>query len=326
MKTLVKISTVLCVLTLTLSNSRAQESESIPQRPAQFTFIYPLGSNGSDSPDYANNFSLNGLVGVNGGVRGGEIGGLINYNHGDVTGGQIGGVANINRTGTTGAMISGVLNYSGGNTEGFQLSTINVVKEEFTGFQLGVVNLARKMNGVQLGVVNVVEDGEKALPFGIINVVKNGHYELEVTASELLTANLNFKMGVERLYTIYKVGYAANQQDTHFSAGIGLGSMFNIAGKHNVVLDASANQLVNRDTWNENKTSFLAEVDLSYKFRLTEHFSVMAGPTYNLLATDSQAEGELPMVEAPYSFHSWDTSRGKASMWLGFTAGISITL
>ena len=65
-------------------NVFAQESDTLLTSKVQVTFAYPLGSNGLNSLNYSNNFSLNILFGLNGGVDGVEIGGLMNYNKGEV--------------------------------------------------------------------------------------------------------------------------------------------------------------------------------------------------------------------------------------------------
>lgn len=251
MKTILKSTTLILAILLISVSIDAQKNTSVQKRPAQFTFFYLLGSNGVVSPQYSNSFSLNAIAGINGGVSGVEIGGVLNYNHNEVTGAQVGGVANINRSNSRGALIAGALNFTGDNSHGFLLSTINVAAAEFTGFQLGVINITKKLNGVQLGVINVVEDGEKGLPVGLINVVKNGHYELELSVSEKLTANMNFKMGVERLHTIFKIAYVVNQDDHLYSAGIGLGRLVTLKGRHMLSIDASASQLYNQTIWEE---------------------------------------------------------------------------
>ena len=49
------------------------------KRKLQFSLIYPLATNGI-STQYANYFSLNTLAGASGGLKGIELGGLLNFN------------------------------------------------------------------------------------------------------------------------------------------------------------------------------------------------------------------------------------------------------
>lgn len=149
MKKLNLISILIFILSMNLV---AQTNDSLKSHLAQVTFAYPVGSNGTSSPKYSNDFSFNVLYGLNGGVNGLEIGSILNYNKGKVNGFQLSGVSNIN-TGyskgfllsgvsnicldsTTGLFISGVLNYSKLNANGFQLAAVNISANEFNGFQL----------------------------------------------------------------------------------------------------------------------------------------------------------------------------------------------
>ncbi|MCK4750153.1 MAG: hypothetical protein KAT15_24020, partial [Bacteroidales bacterium] len=245
--------TFAAAVTFMSSNVFAQENEETTTQPAQITFAYPLGSNGAEAIFTPNNFSFNVLYGLNGGLYGTEIGGIMNYNQGDVNGFQLAGLVNVNTEKTngvmwagksnislgetSGVMIAGLYNLSTGNSKGVQISTVNNAIADFTGFQMGVVNYAQRLDGVQLGVVNVVGDGENAVPIGLINVVRNGHYELEIVSGEVLFTNLNYKMGVEHFYTIFKVGFSSYKGNPVYSTGIGFGTIVTLAEKHKVSID-----------------------------------------------------------------------------------------
>ena len=77
-------------------NVSAQEADRRSSQSAQFTFAYPLGTNGTDAMYVSNNLSFNLLYGVNGGLDGMELGGIMNFNKGDVSGFQLSGVVNAN--------------------------------------------------------------------------------------------------------------------------------------------------------------------------------------------------------------------------------------
>ena len=324
----------------------AQESNQSMTRKAQISFFYPLGSNGMNSQSYSNKFSFNILFGLNGGLNGGiEIGGLMNLNEGEVRGFQLSGITNVNKeqssglllTGVTnicidsssGVLISGILNYTKNASKGILLSTINVAKNEFTGFQLGVVNYAQKLRGVQLGVINVVDDGENAIPIGLINIVKNGHYEIEATAGEVLYANLNYKMGVERFYTIFKTGYSSYRNEPVYSYGIGFGGIIPIAEKHELSIDLSTNVIIYSNNWSEDwrkKTSSLHKADFNYRYTLTQKISILVGPSFNVYQTNEMINGEYGTLNIPYTMYKKETTESSLSMWVGFNAGLSIKL
>jgi hypothetical protein len=156
------------------------EKDSGENRPVQFTFFYPIGSNGIQSPQIENNFSMNALYGVNGGVDGAEIGGLVNVNNGDVSGFQVGGIANMSpqdlptvrslggianvvTDSTKGILIAGISNVVGDSSAGFHIAGIsNTVNGTFDGGQIaGIGNLNNgAVNGFQIGGISNVTNGD----------------------------------------------------------------------------------------------------------------------------------------------------------------------
>ena len=116
---------LLCILVLLVSiKLAAQENDSLKIRKAQVTFAYPIGSGGTISMEYSNNFSFNILYGLNGGVKGAEIGSILNYNKGVVYGFQLSGVANINGGYSEGFLLTGVSNICMDSTSGLFISGV----------------------------------------------------------------------------------------------------------------------------------------------------------------------------------------------------------
>lgn len=174
--------------------ANAQESDTTEKltSPFQFSFFYPLGTLGINSYQYTNEFSLNMLVGVSGGldgvelsgwgavtwgdVRGVQIAGLFNAGKGNVegvqlagisnsvlgnvTGAQVSGIVNFTLKDVSGAQISGIVNSSIGNVEGAQVSgTVNSCIGNLEGAQVsGITNFAMRVSdGVQVsGFANIV--------------------------------------------------------------------------------------------------------------------------------------------------------------------------
>ena len=336
-----KLNLVSILLLLISINLVAQENDSLKTRRVQVTFAYPIGSSGMSSMEYSNNFSFNILYGLNGGVNGVEIGSILNYNKGEVKGFQLSGVSNIN-TGnsvgfllsgvsnicmdsTSGLFISGVLNYSKQNGKGFQLATANIAANEFKGFQLGVFNYAKKLKGVQFGVINYLNDGAEGLPIGIFSIVKNGYFELEPAGGEVIYSNLNYKMGVERFYTIYKAGYSSYKNNPVYSFGLGFGGNISISEKQKISIDLSANQIVYNNDW-ESNLNILNKADFNYKYSVSENFSLLIGPSFNVYVTHEKVDGEYGTLNIPYSIYTNEWSSGKLFMWLGINAGLSLKL
>lgn len=61
-----------------------------------------------------------------------------------------------------GAQISIILNKSDVNFSGAQVGIVNIA-DRISGVQIGIINIARRMSGVQIGLINIIREG--ALPF-----------------------------------------------------------------------------------------------------------------------------------------------------------------
>jgi len=337
-----KLKLVSILVLLVSLNLVAQENDSLKTHKAQVTFAYPIGSYGTSSMEYSNNFSFNILYGLNGGLNGAEIGSILNYNKGQVKGFQLSGVSNINigksegfllsgvsnicMDSTSGVLISGVLNYSNQDTKGFQLATTNIAVNQFNGFQLGVFNYAQKLKGVQFGVFNYLDDGEEGLPIGIFSIVKNGHYELELTGGDVIYSNLNYKMGVERFYTIFKAGYSSYKNSPVYSFGLGFGGNISISERQKISIDLSYNQIVYNNNWDCGKLNILNKVDFNYKYSVSEKLSLLLGPSFNVYVTEEKVDGEYGTLNIPYTMYTNEGTTSKLFMWLGINAGLSLKL
>lgn len=183
---------------LFVSNVYAQDpqietTEQKETKPFQFTFIYPLGTNGTNSPKITNDISINILGGLNGGVNAMEIGAFVNVNHGNVNGFQGAGFTNVNIGKTTGLQSAGFYNqsneFSGGQFAGFVNLNLdnssgfmgagftNVVRGNMLGWQAaGFSNTATgSVTGAQLaGFANFSKDQMKGAQIaGFMNVTSN---------------------------------------------------------------------------------------------------------------------------------------------------------
>jgi hypothetical protein len=303
----------------------AQQSDSPRVRPAQVSFVYPFGTNGFDSLEYSNGFSLNAIFGLNGGVNGVELGSVFNFNRGDVRWAQLAGVFNINTGDTRGVQLAGVFNVNDGDTRGLQMSTANLAFQEFTGFQVGVVNYSRKLNGVQLGVVNITANSEGGVPIGLVNIVKGGHYELETTGGDVMYLNVNYKMGVEKFYTILKAGLSSFNGSSVYAAGIGFGGALHFGERQKLNIDVSTNSIVYDNNLPIDKTNILNKIDFNYKFELFPRFSLLIGPSFNIYVTEEVVDGKYNTLNVPYTLYSSASSGTNTSIWIGANAGLSYT-
>jgi hypothetical protein len=173
-------------------------------KPWQFTFISPAGTNFLQSGRKENMLSLNLVAGYAGGLRGFELGGVLNVVKyrvrgvqiagvanvvgGRTTGVQLAGLTNINRSSLTGAQIAGLMNWGDTLNVGIQASGFfNVLAGKLGGVQVSgfgnlnlggfqgaqvasFINIAREVNGAQVsGFLNVAGKVNGA-QVGIINI------------------------------------------------------------------------------------------------------------------------------------------------------------
>ncbi|UKN01083.1 hypothetical protein K6119_15235 [Paracrocinitomix mangrovi] len=379
---------IIFIIMYVMALAAIAQEDSTMVRPAQVTFFYPLGTNGT-STAYTNNFSFNILYGVNNGVNGAEIGGLVNSNLGHVNGLQIAGLANMNAKAANGMLIagignfvkdtsnslafagisnviggnafgahvagisntvngdflggqvSGIVNVVNGNTNGIQVAGItnvsagdmqggqvsgisNIVKGDLSGAQIGLINRAANVKGFQLGLINIADSVSGGVPLGLFSFVKKGYHSLELEVGEAIYANANFKMGVDRLYTIYKFGYTMNGANQYWSYGLGLGSKINVAKNLDMSFDLTGNHIV-KQTFNPN-VDLLAKFDLKLRYNIGKHFTVFAGPSVNGYFSEHDIDTETSALKVPYSIHTWNwwNDEGQSYLWIGGNAGVAV--
>lgn len=336
METIKRLS-ILFFAVLAVINTNAQEKKAV-----QVAFIYPVGTAGANSVDYTNNFSFNIIGGLNGGVNGFELGSVANINKGDVNGCQISGVCNMTSGDSKGLIISGVTNLTknqskgveisgvaniSGSHKGLQLSTINFVKDYLSGSQIGIVNYAKKGKGVQFGVVNVCSVDDDVLPIGIFSVVKNGYYAFEVSTNELFITSLSYKMGKEKLHSIFRAGIGEHNNESVFSTGFGFGSIIPIKGNHKLNMELICDALHYDWKWGDNKLNLLNQFNLNYQYQVTKHFAIKAGPSLKTFVTNQKENGEfVDVIKIPHTLFEHVGEKYKVAGWLGLNAGIVFSL
>lgn len=171
--------------------------DSSETSPVQISFIYPLSTNGVDAPQISNNFSFNVLYGVNGGVNGCEIGGLVNVNTNDVNGIQVGGIANLTSGASTGTVIGGIANIITDSTQGIFIAGIsNIVGDSSSGFELaGISNTVNgSFDGGQVaGIANYTHGGVNGFQLSGIANFCNGDMNGAQISGIINTVNGNLK-------------------------------------------------------------------------------------------------------------------------------------
>lgn len=304
-----------------------------------------------------NGFELGSVANINrGDVQGGQVSGVVNFTTGKSNGAILGGVLNCSLGSIDGAAVAGVLNFAGDSStgghvagvgnfvhgkmegvmvagvinasddlKGGQIGTINLAAGNSFGSQVGVINVANRVKGLQLGVINVANDGDSLLPIGIINVVKNGYYAFELSATEMRSANLTFKMGVEKFHSMFRVGVGRFDGQGYYSTGFGIGSIIRMGRKQAINVEAMCDQIVYDKIWEDN-LNLLTHLNLNYQYHITDFLAVKAGPSIRTYITNQKVEGIYNTIDVPYTLIEHTGDNVKTSLWLGINAGIIISL
>lgn len=135
-----------------------------------------IGSNLSTNGLITNRVSLNVLAGYSKGVRGVEVGGILNMTKGDVRGAQVAGISNLVGGDVTGGQVAGIASLIQGNFTGAQVSGISgIVKRDFYGVQAsGISSIVRgRFEGIQIsGISNIAYKSSRGIQVaGISNTV-----------------------------------------------------------------------------------------------------------------------------------------------------------
>ncbi len=293
-----------------------------------------------------NGAQLNGMLNVNtgnfdgiqiagfgninkGNVKGVQISCCLNSNYGYAEGVQIAGLMNNNlsmpdKKEIDLVQISGLINQNNSPAKGSQITSIlNVSTDTLKGVQIGLINIGTYVDGAQIGLINITaKDSTDVVPIGLLNFVKGGLFEFEVGATDLIYANINFKMGVEKFYTIFKIGYSIYAGNSVYTHGLGIGRYFNINEKNRLNFDISYTNL-SEIPFMVTRNEVLTKIDLNYKRMLTPKFSFYIGPSFNYYIAEDWGQGESFQLQPLYYFSKESYIYFDAIAWIGVNAGVS---
>ncbi len=227
----------------------------------------------------------------------------------------------------SGVQAAGFANVVGGNFDGVQASGfLNYTGETLKGVQVGVINIANRVNnGVQIGVFNFAEQSN-SIPIGLASFVSKGGYRrLELSNDEVNRANITFKTGVKRFYNIFTAGYSFNEIDKPlFSFGYGLGTAWRLNRIFWLNFDVVSSHLQNVVyTWELNQ---LIRGSLGFEVHLSPRIALFVAPTISFHATQ-ESEINLGQFSKFKFFESegrYFGDRANLSAWAGYQAGIRI--
>jgi hypothetical protein len=275
---------------------------------------------------------------VGGNVKGLQAGGINNTVLGRVDGLQAGGVSNYAKRGflglqvagvhnhvpapVTGVQIAGVSNFAMKKTSGAQLSGVaNMSHGEMNGVQIsGVFNYAKRLNGLQIGLINIADTSD-GYSIGLINIVFKGYHKLSFFSNEITNANVAFKTGNSRLYSILQAGANVKENEKVYTFGYGLGSDLPLAKWLYINPEVSANYLY---LGAFDYVNILSKANLHLNFRIGKYLSIFAGPSFNAYYTQQDVAFSGYKFSVPDARYKTFELDNKVTGWIGWNAGINL--
>lgn len=295
------------------------------RRDFQISLVSPLGTNGILSNLTTNNVSLNIIGGYSYANEIFELGGVYNVNIDHVSGVQLSGIVNYSRSSLRALQLAGITNIVRSGDITLQIAGITNISDRVRGLQLsGIVNVAKCVSGVQIGLINYC-DTCHGVPIGLFNIVRRGgKQEFELAVSDALNVSGSFKLGVDKLYTIFSGGVNFLNDKTEYGLGLGFGTQIgwkNGWGNQIEILGYSITEGGNF----QRGVNMLSQLKINVSKKLRKHLKVFAGPVLNMTVSDyvNPDTGITGCSICPYSLFDHKTDEIAINGWIGFNAGVS---
>lgn len=259
-------------------------------------------------------------------ARGWQISGVVN-GAGGMTGNQLAFVTNVAKKELRGTQIAGVFNVAGGigAPGSTQISALGNYSHGKAGSQLGVINIAGKVERSQWGLINFA-DTVGGATVGMLNLVRHGYNRFELAGSESLWTSAALKLGSRSFYNVFYSGWRWGENaDTHiWGLGYGIGTNMRLGRRIDLNLEALSIHL-SKGKRLVHGLNLLNQVRLTLDIRLARHFSLFAGGTLNLMTSTVKdpETGNTGYDIAPYTWYDATSQSGAIFKgWAGPLAGI----
>ena len=159
-------------------------------------------------------------------IAGIHISGLANISGENYKGTALSGVLNVVGGNMKGWQVSGIANITATDMNGLQTAAIgNVTGNELRGVQIGLLNMAQKGKGVQIGLFNYYKEDFDGFQIGLVNANPQTRVQLMVFGGNHTKVNVAARFKNKLFYTILGVGTPYFSFSDQFS-----GSLFYRAG------------------------------------------------------------------------------------------------
>jgi hypothetical protein len=258
---------------------------------------------------------------VKGSVNGVQVGGIDNIVQGPITGLQVAGIYNHVHNDVRGLQLGGIVNYARGKVKGMQVSGIGNMSKEVKGAQIGgIFNYTKKLKGLQIGLINIA-DSSDGYSIGLLNIVPNGYHKFMISTNDVFDANVAYKSGNKKLYTILLGGASAYNNSKAYAFGFGFGTELTLTKMFSINPEISS-QYVYLGTFKDYNS--INRLNLDFHLNIGKHFSVFGGPS--LVGYYEETKSPFPGYKSDLFRTGANTFKFSSNMagWIGWNAGISI--
>ena len=263
-----------------------------------------------------------GLLNGSGNMNGMQVGGLLNAG-GDIKGIQTGGLFNVANN-MKGIQVSGITNMAK-KTEGVQIAGLGNISKEISGVSIGgVFNLTEKLQGVLFGgVINVIDTVESGVSIALINIVRKGFYdEWALTFSDYQNVGLNYKMGMQKFYTIFSAG-ANFKEDNLWVFGIGFGNRTALSRRIDFQPEIIAYQYFPTDFRKVQNTT-ASHLKIGFVYNLNDKLGIAVAPSIYHLYNDLSKNQEKYNISPFSPFYKDENTKRIHSIGAGISVGLSL--
>lgn len=300
--------------------------------PFQFSFIYPLSTNGMNAGQYTNGVSLNLLVGASKNEKSLAFAGLSNIISHDARGVQFAGFSNYIGHEGKGLAFAGLTNVTS-NYRGLQFAGLVNVAKDIRGVQFagmlnvgkdirgvqfaGLVNVAKRVEGVQFAtLVNVADKSD--FPIGLVNIIKQGEKGIGITYDLLGNTIVSFRSGGKYTYGILGIGFNHKiKGDNKMVSEVGYGIHIPVVDWFRIDQEI---KLLSVNSAGE-KTTMNVGYLLAPSFKIGRHFNLFGGPSINYITTWN--DDHAAMLPA-HSLWSKESGERTECVYVGYQAGVQV--
>jgi hypothetical protein len=267
---------------------------------------------------------VSGLVGVvEKSVNGIQIAGFASVVGDEMKGLQMSCLTSVVGDNMKGWQMAGLANVTGDEMKGLQIAGIYNRGGDVTGLQIGVCNRTKILKGLQIGIVSVNDTIEKGGSLSLVNIVKRGFYrEWELSFADYANVALNYRMGTQKLYTIYTVG-ANFIEDNLWIVGLGFGNRTSIGNR----LDFRP-ELVSYNYYPTNfknvQSTFSTHLKFGFVYNVSEKIGLSLTPSVYVTKSNLESGSEHYKVSPFDAFYTHEKDNNRTTIGVGVSLGLSL--